>query len=283
MKKDETAESLSQAPLGKKSSYINTYTPSLLFPIPRQLKRDEIGISEGLLPFTGFDIWNAFELSWLNSKGKPVVAFAEFYFPCESRNIIESKSFKLYLNSFNNSRFFSLAVVKEILEIDLSRSAHAPVKVNLYPLNEAPHRIGTFQGTCLDELDIECSKYMPDPSYLSAGDTVVQEVLHTHLLKSNCLVTGQPDWGSLEVVYEGGKIHPEGLLKYIVSLRDHNEFHEQCVERIFNDILKSCRPKHLSVYARYTRRGGLDINPYRTTTSRAQDLSEVKNDRLIRQ
>jgi 7-cyano-7-deazaguanine reductase len=279
MTQNSTEQTLSTAPLGKKSAYQNVYDRSLLFPVPRKLKRDEIGIIDKL-PFRGFDIWNGFELSWLNSKGKPIVAVAEFIIPCESPNLIESKSFKLYLNSFNNSRFESFEQVRSIMTEDLSACAGAPIMVRLFSITEASHTIGKPDGLCLDDLDIECTKYMPDSGYLKTEDQWAEETLYTHLLKSNCLVTGQPDWGTIQISYSGKKINSEGLLQYIVSLRDHNEFHEQCVERIFLDIQKICQPQSLTVYARYTRRGGLDINPYRTTQ---ENLKAPPNLRLVRQ
>ncbi len=270
---------LAAAPLGKKSTYINVYTPSLLFPVPRKVKRDEIGITQSL-PFKGYDLWNGFELSWLNSKGKPIVAIAKFKIPCESPNLIESKSFKLYLNSFNNSSFESFSQVSMILKEDLSRCAGLPIEVQLYSLLDAPQKMGSLVGVCLDDLDIACSQYTPDTRFLGVSSEEVEESLHTNLLKSNCLVTGQPDWGSLQIAYRGKKIHREGLLEYVVSLRDHNEFHEQCIERIFLDIQKICQPQWLTVYARYTRRGGLDINPFRTNRN---SVLPLENLRLIRQ
>ncbi len=281
MKRDQkTEELLSQAPLGKKSSYINTYTPSLLFPLPRQPKRDEIGIT-GTLPFQGCDLWNGFELSWLNMKGKPMVAVSATSFPCDSPFLVESKSQKLYLNSLNNSRFESMETVRATLESDFSKAAQGPVQVTLYTLNQAPQEIVTLRGLCLDDLDVECTSFTPDPNLLeNEGHLAVEETIHTNLLKSNCLVTGQPDWGSVEISYRGKKIMHESLLKYIVSLRDHNEFHEQCVERIFMDIQRRCSPEWLTVYARYTRRGGLDINPYRTNRP---TLGKIDNSRLVRQ
>lgn len=260
----QSGNALDASPLGKSSTYINTYTPNLLFPIPRKIKRDEIRIKDQL-PFTGVDIWTGYELSWLNSKGKPVVAIGEFWIPCESPFIIESKSFKLYLNSFNNSRFETADQVKAIIEKDLSDRAGAEIKVNLYSTESEHLRLGKLRGQCLDDLDIDCSQYTPDPRLLTTGKEVIQETVYTHLLKSNCLVTGQPDWGSIEIMYRGPKINHENLLRYIVSLRDHNEFHEQCVERIYCNLMEFCRPEWLSVYARYTRRGGLDINPYRVS------------------
>jgi 7-cyano-7-deazaguanine reductase len=275
----KTEENLVAAPLGKKSAYENKYNPTLLFPIPRKIKRDEIEIP-AQLPFTGFDIWTAFEMSWLNPKGKPVVAVGEFRIPCESPNIIESKSFKLYLNSFNNSKFESFEQVAAIAKKDLSAAAGIEIQVEIAPLNKTGKTVSTLAGQCLDELDIECSEYQPNPTFLKTEPTPTEEILYSDLLKSNCLVTEQPDWGSIEIRYSGNKINHEGLLKYIVSLRDHNEFHEQCVERIFSDLLKNCAPKELTVYARYTRRGGLDINPFRTNSKLAPMIA---NTRLVRQ
>lgn len=265
------------SPLGQRSAYIDTYDNSLLFPILRQPKREAIGIGERL-PFKGFDIWTAFELSWLNNKGKPIVAMADIIIPCESKNIIESKSFKLYLNSFNNSQFVSPEIVQETLTRDLSNAAGLEVNVNL--LFDPKGEISQFEGTCLDSLDVPCTKYTVNPDLLtiSTGHTQNSQV-YSHLLKSNCLVTGQPDWGSIHITYSGPCIDHESLLQYLVSYRNHNEFHEQCVERIFMDIQTHCRPEELTVYARYTRRGGLDINPLRSTLA----LMPPENGRLFRQ
>lgn len=279
MQNNETDVILSTSPLGKKSTYVNTYTPSLLFPLPRKQKREEIGIFEEL-PFTGFDFWTGFEISWLNLKGKPMVAIGEFRIPANSKYLIESKSFKLYLNSFNSSKFESFYEVKEIMKKDLSNALDALAGVCLFPINNYPKKITEPKGLCLDELDIECTQYLPEISNLKIEKDLVKESFHTNLLKSNCLVTGQPDWGTVEISYEGEKISHSGFLKYIVSLRDHNEFHEQCAERIFMDIIKNCKPKILSVYARYTRRGGLDINPFRTNMN--IDFESIQ-DRFVRQ
>jgi len=273
------SDALEHSPLGKSSAYISQYQPDLLFPVPRQLKRDEIGI-QGALPFTGADIWNAFEMSWLNAKGKPIVAYAEFIFPCESTHLIESKSFKLYLNSLNNTTFESFAAVKKILMRDLSKAAGANVSVKLMPLTETPQTIvRQFDGISLDELDITCDTYTTQPAYLMTEPEKVTEMLHSDLLKSNCLITGQPDWASVQIQYTGNKINHAGLLKYIISFRNHNEFHEQCVERIFMDIMQYCQPEKCLVIARYTRRGGLDINPWRAN----YQINDVENKRLFRQ
>jgi 7-cyano-7-deazaguanine reductase len=256
---------IEKSPLGKTSTYISNYQRELLFPIPRKIKRDEIYVP-AVLPFTGADIWNGFEISWLNAKGKPVVALGEFIFPCTSANIIESKSFKLYLNSFNNTSFESLEKVEAIMAQDLSEAAEADVTVKLFKLDEVTDiRLQSFAGVNLDDLDIRCDTYTVSPEFLTVENEKVSENLFSDLLKSNCLVTGQPDWGSVRIQYQGNKINREGLLKYIVSFRNHNEFHEQCVERIFMDIKELCQPESLTVEARYTRRGGLDINPYRST------------------
>lgn len=270
-----------QSPLGKSSAYIDHYDPTLLFPIPRIEKRQELGIS-GDLPFSGVDIWNAYELSWLNAKGKPVVALAEFFVPAQSPNLIESKSFKLYLNSFNQSKFESLQDVQNKLEFDLSKAAGAEVHVTVVYLHQAGHSadIGHLKAHCIDDLDVEIEHYQTQPNMLIADtETKVTESLVSHLLKSNCLVTGQPDWGSVLIEYSGPKIDQQALLKYLISFRQHNEFHEQCVERIYTDLMAQCGCESLTVYARYTRRGGLDINPFRTNRAGARP----ENIRLVRQ
>ena len=254
-------------PLGKTTDYVSEYDPLLLCPFPRQVKRDVIGVTTEL-PFGGYDIWNAFEISWLNNKGKPIVAMGEFHIPCESANLIESKSFKLYLNSFNQTRFADFDEVEQRLLADLSQAAGAPVRVRLLDSDQfVTEQIKSLPGECIDGLDIEVDDYALDPALLENAvdpQVIVEEQLHSHLLKSNCLVTNQPDWGSVLIRYRGGKIDREALLRYLISFRQHNEFHEQCVERIFVDLMRYCQPQNLTVYARYTRRGGLDINPFRS-------------------
>ena len=261
------------SPLGKPvATYRDTYAPELLFPISRTPKREEIGLTTanaaGRLPFMGADLWTAFELSWLTPRGKPEVALATFTVPCESPNIIESKSLKLYLNSFNMTRFESIDAVREALVRDLSAATGVRVGVRLV-LPEAfdAQPIHELAGVCLDRMDIDCDVYQPAPELLSAAfdELPVTETLTSNLLKSNCLVTGQPDWGSVQITYTGPQIDQAGLLRYLVSFRGHNEFHEQCVERIYMDLMRRCKPTKLTVYARYTRRGGLDINPWRTS------------------
>jgi 7-cyano-7-deazaguanine reductase len=267
--------------LGKATEYQSHYAPGLLYPIPRQLKRSELGIVDGALPFVGEDLWNAYELSWLNPKGKPVVAVGTFRVPADSPNLIESKSFKLYLNSFNQSTFADIEAVSKTLTRDLSAAAGKPLSVMLEPLAARPQAVIAIpEGICLDDLDIACDRYQPAPELLSTqASEVVEETLFSHLLKSNCLVTGQPDWAMVVIRYRGQRIDRAGLLRYIVSFRNHNEFHEQCVERIFTDFQKHCAPESLAVHARYTRRGGLDINPFRSTG----EYSPPDNTREIRQ
>ncbi|MBU4520297.1 MAG: NADPH-dependent 7-cyano-7-deazaguanine reductase QueF [Gammaproteobacteria bacterium] len=259
--------------LGKASAYIDQYDASLLFPLPREPKRREIGIT-GSVPFLGADLWTAFELSWLNPRGKPQVALAHITVPCESTHIVESKSFKLYLNSFNNTRMESADAVRERIRGDVSAAiwSGGPVKAGagvrlLLPELFDCEPVKELEGLSIDRLDVECDHYQPAPELLSAAldEKPVEETLVSHLLKSNCLVTGQPDWGSVQIRYSGPQIHQAGLLQYIVSFRNHNEFHEQCVERIYTDIMARCKPTKLMVYARYTRRGGLDINPWRSS------------------
>lgn len=271
---------LAELKLGQKTEYIATYTPSLLQPVPRQLNRDDLDLSDDL-PFHGEDIWTMYELSWLNAKGKPVVAIGEVRISANSKNLIESKSFKLYLNSFNQSRFDNFEIVRQTLEKDLGQCADGKVDVTLFSLADAPHHMTTFPGTCIDELDIVIDNYQFNRDWLvDAADASqqVEETLCSHLLKSNCLVTGQPDWGSVVIHYQGAQINQEKLLRYLVSFRQHNEFHEQCVERIFMDLKQFCQPEKLTVYARYTRRGGLDINPFRSDWENTPE-----NIRLIRQ
>ena len=262
-----------QSQLGKASAYADQYDPSLLFPLPRADKRSELGLTS-TLPFMGADLWTAYELSWLNLRGKPQVAIAHITVPCETPNLIESKSFKLYLNSFNNTRFADAEAVKARLRADLSeaawRGAEQPGTVGLQlrlPEVFDQEPIHELDGVNLDRLDVECTHYQPAPELLTAAfdEAPVTEVLTSNLLKSNCLVTGQPDWGSVQIRYSGPQIDQAGLLQYLVSFRNHNEFHEQCVERIYTDVWARCKPIKLAVYARYTRRGGLDINPFRTS------------------
>lgn len=262
-----------QSLLGKPAPYVDHYDPSLLFPLSRTPKREELGLA-GRMPFFGADLWTAFELSWLTPRGKPQVAIAHIMVPCDTPNIVESKSFKLYLNSFSNSKFAAADDVRDRVRADISKAAwggatgESAVGVKLLlPYEFGKETTHELEGLSLDRLDIECTDYQPRPELLTAAfdEQPVEETLTSNLLKSNCLVTGQPDWGSVQIRYAGPQIDQGGLLRYLVSFRNHNEFHEQCVERIFMDVWRRCKPAKLTVYARYTRRGGLDINPWRTS------------------
>jgi 7-cyano-7-deazaguanine reductase len=255
-----------QSPLGKPATYTEQYDATLLFPIARKAARGAIGL-HAQLPFFGTDIWNAYELSWLNPRGKPQIAVATFYVPADSPNIVESKSFKLYLGSFAQSVFESFEAVRDTLKRDVAAACGASVSVQLTgPMDFGKLALQEFEGLSLDRLDLDTDIYLPDSSLLKAavGESPVEETVFSNLLKSNCPVTGQPDWGSVQIHYVGPQIDHAGLLRYIVSYRNHTGFHEQCVERIFVDVLRVCQPLKLAVYARYTRRGGLDINPFRT-------------------
>ena len=267
-------------PLGKSIPVVAEYTPELLCPIAREGSRVDLGLSAEVLPFSGVDIWNLYEVSWLNQQGKPLVAMGRLQVPCDSECLIESKSLKLYLNSFNQSRFASMDAVARTIQDDLSARLGAAVALQLWLPSEPESQItGSMQGQCLDDIEVVIDSYKPKVSYLmvDAGNEVSQQ-LYTDLFRSLCPVTGQPDWGSINIIYRGQPINHEGLLKYLVSFRDHNGFHEQCVEKIFVDILRHCQPQRLTVYANFLRRGGVDINPFRSNTG-----ERVPMDRLIRQ
>lgn len=276
-------QSLNALKLGQATNYVEQYDATLLQGVPRKLNRDELAITEKQ-PFTvGADLWTAYEISWLNLKGLPQVAVADIKLDFQSENLIESKSFKLYLNSFNQTKFSSMEEVLHIIEKDLAHCAKGNVSVTLYLL---PHytnqKIVEFDGICIDDQDIEIDDYTFNPELLmnitNEFTEIIEEKLVSHLLKSNCLITQQPDWGSVQIHYVGQRLDHEKLLRYLVSFRQHNEFHEQCVERIFCDLMKFAKPEKLTVYARYTRRGGLDINPFRSNFEQPP-----KNYRLARQ
>jgi 7-cyano-7-deazaguanine reductase len=258
---------LNELSLGKQTEYQSQYAPELLQGVPRSLNRDDLDLTE-TLPFKGEDLWTGYELSWLNSKGKPQVAIAEFIIPATSANLVESKSFKLYLNSFNQTQFNDWQEVQNTLQTDLSACAEASVQVSLHRVDQIDlFQVTALPGECIDDIDVDIEHYDYGSESLASNESAneVEETLHSHLLKSNCLITSQPDWASVIIEYKGKPIDKESLLKYLISFRMHNEFHEQCVERIFMDIMNLCKPSKLSVYARYTRRGGLDINPFRST------------------
>ena len=259
----------SELPLGREVAYPRAYDPSLLFPIARDQGRAALGLA-GPLPFAGHDRWHAYELSWLDRRGKPAAGTATFLVPADSPRLIESKSLKLYLNSLNSARFDDAADVRACIAADLSAAAGAAVEVRfgLPPVDAGDgSEAGSVPAVSLDAAEVDCEHYhVPDPSLLASdAGAVVEEVLHSALLKSNCPVTGQPDWASIRLAYRGPRIDRGGLLRYLVSFREHAGFHEQCVEQVFVDVLGRCAPETLSVEARYTRRGGLDINPWRAT------------------
>jgi 7-cyano-7-deazaguanine reductase len=278
--------SLNDAPLGPllghQVAYPSEYDPGLLFPIPRADNRAALGM-DTLPPFHGADIWTAYELSWLNTRGKPRVAMAVFTVPADSPRLIESKSLKLYLNSFNQTRLENAEALRARLLHDLSAAAGAPVVLEFIgPQHFARQHITELQGIDLDKLDVEIDAYQPAPELLRAAEGEPrEETLCSRLLKSNCPVTGQPDWASVQIRYRGRPIDREALLKYIVSFRQHAGFHEHCVETIYADIMRACAPEELTVYARYTRRGGLDINPWRSNAPGAAAL--IGADRTARQ
>ncbi|ASK19396.1 NADPH-dependent 7-cyano-7-deazaguanine reductase QueF [Halomonas sp. N3-2A] len=258
-------DTLEHAPLGRDSAYPEHYDAGLLYPIPRAANRAPLGIEDNKLPFVGEDEWHAFEVSWLNNRGKPIVAVARFRLPADSPNLIESKSWKLYLNSLNQTRFESREAVQHVLVRDLAAAAGAAVSVELLAVDDAELAPQRLPGECLDDLDIDISDYTPSAAHLAVSEEIVEETLHSHLLKSNCPVTGQPDWGSVLIRYKGPKIDREGLLRYLIGYRQHQDFHEHCVEHIFTDLMQLAKPDELLVLARYVRRGGLDISPWRAT------------------
>lgn len=288
-----------ESQLGKGTEYDQPYSTDILFPLDRKQNRASLDLGESL-PFHGEDLWTCYEMSWLNSKGKPQVAIAYFSIPCDSPYMIESKSFKLYLNSINHLSFKDISSLEKLLAKDLSQAAGAIVGVRVTSLDDAVHEVSSelfhsrnnasiaterpmsYSGECIDDIESEHFEYLPNPGLLKLVPAAIEvnESLYSNLLRSNCPVTGQPDWGSVFIHYSGQKIDRESLLKYIVSFRQCQDFHEHCVERIFTDLQRYCRCDSLSVYARYTRRGGLDINPYRATS----DLkSSVRNLRTPRQ
>jgi len=256
-----------ELPLGKPTTYNDQYDNNLLVAVPRSLGRKELNLQKDL-PFKGVDFWNCYEVSWLNTKGKPCVRVLELEVPAESEFLIESKSLKLYLNSLNGTKFKNDDEAWDIIQKDLSLTAKAEVKITISTLDAYNNKkISQFSGQSLDDLDVEILDYNvnSDLLKLSSSNEHIEETLFSDLLKSNCLITNQPDWASVQIAYKGNKIDHESLLKYIISFRNHNEFHEQCVEHIFHDIMNKCKPVSLTVFAKYTRRGGIDINPFRTT------------------
>lgn len=264
--------------LGKHTPVVEVYSPELLYPIPRSIARTSLGLSDSL-PFTGVDLWHAYELSWLDSSGKPVARVGRFTVPATTPNIVESKSFKLYLNSLNNSRFETPEAAKSVVEADISKVAGGAVTLELFEVDDSQLAGVDLTGIALDDLEMSRQLTQPD-----ANDLIVdpsrreEEMLYTHLLRSLCPVTGQPDWATLWIHYSGARLDHSSLLSYIISYRQHQEYHEQCVERMFLDISSRIQPQFLHIQAFYTRRGGLDINPFRSTRS-----TEKAQPRLNRQ
>jgi 7-cyano-7-deazaguanine reductase len=258
--------------LGQVTAYPSAYDPGLLFPISRQVGRTDLSLEADRLPFVGWDLWNAYEVSWLTPTGMPRVALLSVQVDALSPSIVESKSFKLYLNSINQTRFASSQALLDTLNRDLCAACDSPVKLSLIESAAfAQQRITEPSGICLDDQDLVIDRYTPDDNLLCnvPSSDVVTQSLYSRLLKSNCPITNQPDWACVQIDYTGRQIDLGGLLKYIVSFRDHGGFHEHCVEKIFTDIMHRCKASTLSVYARYTRRGGLDINPWRATPGMA--------------
>lgn len=269
--------------LGKKVSYVAKYDNNLLVQVPRKIGRSALNLSLPL-PFNGVDIWNCYEVSWLSPKGKPCARVMQFIVSANSEYLLESKSVKLYLNSFNDTKFSGDDEVKKLIQQDFSQFAKDEVVVNIYKLEELnTGSLELFEGINIDDLDVEISDYSVNKKLLELSDDegLVCETLYSNLLKSNCLITNQPDWASVQIKYSGKKIKHESLLKYIISFRKHNEFHEQCIEHMYVDIMDQCAPTELTIYAKYTRRGGVDINPYRTSLG-LKDL-KINEARDIRQ
>jgi len=257
-------EELAAAPLGHPTDYPDTYDASLLFAVPRAPQRAEIGIGAAL-PFTGADVWTAYEHTWLDVAGKPAVAIVSFAVPVSSPAIVESKSVKLYLGSYAQSRFAGAADVAARIERDLSAATGAPVAISLVPQRDfAKARIAELTGESIDGIEVAVDRYDVDASLLSAGHGDVRETLRTDLFRSVCPVTNQPDYASIAIAYAGPRIDRAALLRYVVSYRHHAGFHEHCAERIFADLVARCGCRELTIEARFTRRGGLDINPFRT-------------------
>lgn len=274
---------LKETALGKSVQYDNTYNPDRLCAIARAPQRNDLGITGDTLPFYGKDYWHHYEVSWLTPQGKPAIAMAHINYDCHSPCLVESKSLKLYFNSLNSTSFASTSQITHTIQNDLENTVGVPVNVVIQPLyrqKNSPTVFHDLPGHCIDTLDITCETYTIQPHYLTTTTRHIEETLHSHLFKSNCPVTGQPDWGSICITYQGQKIDPAGLLRYLVSFRHHAAFHEQCIEKIFMDIMTQCQPCMLTVCGHYTRRGGIDINPYRSTHPIPPPIMQV---RLMRQ
>jgi len=246
-------------PLGQATGYPDRYDPSLLFAVARAPQRADIGI-DGALPFTGADVWTAYEHTWLDGRGRPRIAMLSLVVPVNSPYIVESKSVKLYLGSYAQTRFDDGGKVKLAIERDLSAATGGAVEVAV--LEDA--RLAPMPGVSIDDEEVSIDGYEVDPSLLCAAGETVSEILRSDLFRSVCPVTGQPDYASIAIAYRGPRIDRASLLRYVISFRLHAGFHEHCAERIFVDLAQRCACESLTVHARFTRRGGLDINPFRT-------------------
>lgn len=261
--------------LGKATPVIEVYSPELLYPIPRSIARDTLGLNSSI-PFYGVDLWHAYEMSWLDADGKPVVRVGRFTVPASSPNIVESKSFKLYLNSLNNTRFESDGDARQCIERDIGAAAGAAVFLKLFEIDDPLLGGSALTGIHLDGHRIPAQSSQPNINMLKIQPGIkVEEQVYSHLLRSLCPVTGQPDWATLWIHYRGDALDHQSLLAYIVSYREHQEYHEQCVERMFLDISKRCSPQFLHIQAFYTRRGGLDINPFRSSSGETKALPRL--------
>jgi 7-cyano-7-deazaguanine reductase len=259
---------LDRSPLGRATDYPDRYDPALLFPIERAAQREAIGL-HGALPFGGVDLWTAYEISWLDARGKPEVAIGEFRVPCDSPALVESKSLKLYIGSFAQEPAGTIDDLARRIEVDLSRACGASVAVALASVDRSRAGVlAELPGDSIDAIAIATDAYEPDAAALSAAGPEGEETLRSALFRSRCPVTGQPDCGDVMLRYRGRRIDRAGLLRYLVSYRRHAAFHENCVERMFVDILQRCAPQALTVYARFMRRGGIDINPFRSNFER---------------
>ena len=260
--------------LGKNVAVVEKYSPELLYPIPRAGARQALGITQDL-PFSGVDLWHAYEMSWLNERNKPVVRVGRFFIPADSPAMVESKSFKLYLNSLNGTRYHSEEALRQTVLTDIGKVVGSPIELELLSVDAPQLDGGVPEGECLDEMDIACEDCDPGPQLLKVGSDIVEEAVHSHLLRSLCPVTGQPDWATVYIRYRGCALDHASLLRYLVAFRKHQEYHEQCVERMFCDIRGVADPEFLEIQAFYTRRGGMDINPFRSTDAEPVPLSRM--------
>lgn len=270
---------ISDSPLGKAARYPEAYDATLLYPVERAPQREALGVV-GEVPFHGADRWTAWELAWLDGSGRPCAGIARFSVPCTSRSVVESKSVKLWLVSLNNARFDGVDALRATLSRDLSGATGAGVDVDV----ALPDRWSSLaraepDGASIDDVVPGAFPGVPDPSLLRSGGAPVDETLVTRAFRSLCPVTGQPDYATISIDYRGPAIDRAGLLAYLIGYRHHPGFHEHCVESIYMDVLRACGPQRLTVEARFTRRGGVDINPFRSS----DPATDVRSSPTIRQ